>query len=59
MFHERTLVKLTVPILYLFLDNHHLAYGKMKKEEKFQATMLNKILYKGASNDEDNDRGYR
>ena len=31
MFHKRTLEKLTVSTLNLFLDRHHLAHGKMKK----------------------------
>ena len=34
MFHKRTLEKLTVKMLNLFLGRHHLAHGKMKKREK-------------------------
>ena len=34
MFHKRTLDRLTVPMLNLFLERHHLAHGKMKKPEK-------------------------
>lgn len=34
MFHKGTLEKLTVPVLNLYLDRHHLAHGKMKKAEK-------------------------
>ena len=34
MFHKGTLDRLTVPMLHLFLERHHLAHGKMKKQEK-------------------------
>lgn len=34
MFHDGTLAKLTVPVLNLFLDKHHLVHCKMKKAEK-------------------------
>ena len=34
MFHKGTLDRLTVPMLHLFLERHHLAHGKMKKREK-------------------------
>lgn len=37
MFHEGTLSKLTVPILNIFLDHHHLTYNKrMTKKERLQ-----------------------